>query len=114
MPQVQTVQEYVEEYFSDIPVMVDIAQCESHFRQFDSDGSMHRGVVNNKDVGVMQINEYYHLKTAKALDLDIYTVQGNLAYARYLYEKEGTAPWISSKPCWGKSKNAKNLASAGN
>lgn len=92
--------------------MADIAQCESNFRQYDSDGSIHRGIVNHKDVGVMQINEYYHLKTAKALGLDIYTVEGNVAYARYLYEKEGTAPWISSKPCWGKTDAAKALASA--
>ena len=103
MPAAQTVQEYVDTYFADTPILIKVAECESHFKQYDSDGSVHRGVVNNKDVGVMQINEHYHLSTAEALDLDIYTLQGNLAYAKYLYDQEGLQPWSSSKPCWGKS-----------
>jgi hypothetical protein len=102
LPQAQTVEEYVETYFADIPVMIAVAQCESHFKQFDADGSVHRGRVNNKDVGVMQINEFYHSKTATSLGIDLYTVEGNLAYARNLYEREGTKPWSSSSPCWGK------------
>ena len=110
MPAAQTVQEYVRGYFAGTPIMVEVARCESHFRQFDRDGSVHRGVVNDQDVGVMQINERYHLKTAQKLGLDIYSIQGNVAYAKYLYEKEGTQPWSSSEPCWGKSKVAKELA----
>ncbi len=82
--------------------MVEVAKCESHFRQFDKDGSVHRGVVNSADVGVMKINEFYHLETSKKKSYDIYTVEGNTAYARDLYEREGTRPWNSSKPCWGK------------
>jgi hypothetical protein len=103
MPTAQTAQQYVESYFSDIPVMIDIARCESHFRQYDEKGNVHRGEVNNLDVGIMQVNEYYHSATAEKLGLDLYTMQGNVSYARYLYEKEGTAPWNSSKPCWGKA-----------
>lgn len=99
--QAQTVREHVVEYFSDAPVMVTIARCESHFRQYDRNGGVFRGVQNNKDVGVMQINEYYHLETSKELGIDIYTTEGNLEYARYLYEREGTTPWLSSSPCWG-------------
>lgn len=102
MPKATTVEEYVRAYFADAPIMAKVAFCESTFRQFDKDGSVHRGVVNNKDVGLMQINEYYHLDTAEKLGLDIYTIQGNVAYARYLFEKEGTTPWLSSSPCWGK------------
>lgn len=104
-PQAQTVHEYIAEYFADIPIMIDVAKCESHFRQYDLSGSVYRGKVNNKDVGVMQINEYYHLKRSKELGLDIYTMQGNAAYARYLYEQEGVTPWRSSSPCWGNSKH---------
>ncbi len=103
MPTAQTVQEYVDTYFADIPILVKIAECESHFKQYDNAGSAHRGVVNNQDVGVMQINEHYHLDSAKKLGFDIYTLQGNVAYARYLYESQGTQPWSSSKPCWGQS-----------
>ncbi len=112
-PQVQTIQERVEEYFFDNPIMKDISRCESHFRQYNKSGSVYRGVQNNKDVGVMQINERYHLENSKKLELDIYTLDGNLAYARQLYEKEGTTPWASSRACWGKTKNAKLLAITG-
>lgn len=108
--EVQSVRSSVEEYFADLPIMVAISQCESHYRQFNNDGSVYRGKQNTKDVGVMQINEYYHLDTSEKLGFDIYTIEGNMAYARYLYEREGTAPWASSQPCWGKSKAAKFLA----
>lgn len=108
MPQVQTVEEYVRDYYADEPILADIAQCESHMRQFDKSGSVLHGEVVFEDLGLMQVNETYHGKTADKLGLDLYTIQGNLAYARYLYDKEGTTPWNSSKPCWGKSKNYKN------
>src|SRR3989344_4463336 len=103
MPAAQTVQEYVRGYFAGTPIMIEVARCESHFKQFDKDGSVHRGVVNDQDVGVMQVNEHYHLAVADKLGLDLYSIQGNLAYAKYLYEKEGTQPWSSSSPCWKKS-----------
>jgi len=111
-PQAQTIKEYVQEYFADEPLMVDISQCESHFRQFNSKGTVYRGAVNDQDVGVMQINERYHLETSKKLGYDIYTIQGNVAYARYLFEKEGATPWASSQPCWGKTQSAKLFALA--
>jgi hypothetical protein len=110
MPANQTVEQYVREYFADDPIMAEIARCESRFKQFDKDGSIHRGVVNDQDLGVMQVNEFYHGVTAKKLGLDLYSIQGNVAYAKYLYDKEGTQPWISSSPCWSKSKVAKELA----
>ena len=50
----------VESYFSDIPVMVDIARCESHMRHYDTYGNTIRGEIDPRDVGVMQINEHYH------------------------------------------------------
>jgi hypothetical protein len=95
-------EKYVRQYFSDIPIMVQVAKCESHFRQLDEDGDVHRGIVNNKDVGVMQINEYYHLDEAQKENYNLYSLEGNTAYARKLYEREGTEPWSSSKACWGK------------
>ncbi|MEQ1500024.1 MAG: hypothetical protein ABL917_01475 [Parcubacteria group bacterium] len=98
-------EQYVRQYFKDIPIMVQIARCESTFRHLDENGDIHRGRVNDADVGVMQINEFYHLNTAEKMDLDIHTIEGNVAYARDLYEREGTRPWNSSKPCWGKYEN---------
>lgn len=103
---------YVREYFRDIPIMIQIARCESTFRHLDTDGDVRRGRVNNSDVGVMQINEYYHLDTAVEKDYDIYTLQGNMAYARDLFEREGTEPWNSSRPCWGKYEKIENMGLA--
>jgi hypothetical protein len=99
-------EEEVRAYFADIPIMVDIARCESRYRHYDTTGGVLRGVVNNLDRGVMQINEGYHAKTATQLGIDILTLEGNLAYARYLYQTQGTNPWVSSSPCWGSSNNS--------
>ncbi len=99
-PRAETVREHITAYWADVPLMAVVSGCESHYRQFDTDGSVYRGEQNNKDVGVMQINEHYHLDTATALGYNIYTVDGNLGYARYLYTHEGTAPWSSSEYCW--------------
>ena len=98
-----TLQAYVQESFADVPVLAQVAGCESQFRQFDGRGNVIRGEVDRNDVGVMQINERYHLERAKALGYDIYTVEGNMAYARYLYETEGLKPWSASKACWNNS-----------
>lgn len=82
--------------------MKKIAYCESSNRQYGEKGGVLRGEVNPDDVGIMQINEYYHGKTADRMELDLHTITGNTAYARYLYEKEGTRPWGASQECWGK------------
>jgi hypothetical protein len=100
----KTTKETVEEYFQDIPILVDVAYCESRFIQFNRDGSVHRGVANPADVGVMQINEKYHLETSEKLGLDIHTLEGNMAYGRFLYKTQGTAPWEYSSHCWNKSR----------
>lgn len=95
-----TVEEYVRGYFSDIPVMAEVAKCESRFRQHDSAGNVLRGEENSLDRGVMQINEFYHGEDSKKLGYDIMTIEGNTAYARYLYDKYGLQPWVSSSKCW--------------
>lgn len=98
----QSLEDYVREYFKDDPVLAEVARCESTFRHLKKDGSIVRGKVNDRDIGVMQINTDYHEVTAEKLGFDLETLEGNLAYAKYLYEKEGTTPWLSSSPCWGK------------
>lgn len=98
----KTTEDLVREYFSDIPIMIEVAKCESQFIQFNKDGSVHRGRINPADVGVFQINEYYHLKESIKLNMNIDTVEGNLKYARHLYENEGVGPWSASSPCWSK------------
>lgn len=94
------VEAYVRASYADEPVLIDIASCESNFRQFDETGQVLRGRVNKGDVGVMQINEKYHADEAVKMDLNIYTIEGNMAFAKHLYEKYGTDPWSSSAPCW--------------
>ena len=106
------VESKVRLYFKDTPIMAEIVSCESHFRQFNADGTVLRGIANNQDVGIAQVNEYYHAKRAKKLGMDIYTVEGNMEYAKLLYDEEGTDPWISSAPCWKKSDVAKAMSAA--
>ena len=98
-----TVEEYIRNYFSDIPVMVEIAKCESRFRQHDIDGGVLRGEKNSLDRGVMQINEFYHNDNSEKLGYNIMTIEGNTSYARYLFEKYGVKPWASSSRCWAKT-----------
>lgn len=103
MPASQSVEEYVREYFQDIPVMIDIARCESRFTQLNKDGSVVKN-PHSTAMGAFQIMASIHADSAqKNLGLNIYTLQGNAAYARYLYEKNGTRDWNASKACWGKS-----------
>jgi hypothetical protein len=84
--------------------MIEVARCESQYRQFNKDGTVLRGVVDNRDTGVLQVNTHYHLATSQKLGLDIYTLKGNLAYGRWLYEQEGTKPWNASSKCWSKNR----------
>jgi len=91
---------YVRDYFKDTPILAEVARCESGFRQFDSNGNVIRGKVNKGDIGIMQINKYYHEDDATKLGIDIYTIDGNLAYAEHLYQKYGLDPWVSSSKCW--------------
>lgn len=97
------VEQAVRSYFEDIPVMISIARCESTFRHTLADGSVLTGMVDGADTGVMQINLRYHEKRASSLGYDLHDLHGNMAYARKLYEEQGTQPWNASKPCWQKT-----------
>ena len=97
------VEEYIKTEYADTPILIAIAQCESNFRQFNPDGTVVRGMVDSHDVGVMQINETYWLDKSKSQGDDIYTIEGNVAYAKYLYAKQGTDPWNSSSMCWSQN-----------
>jgi|GEM_PF-3278082 len=95
----------VKAYFADVPIMAEIARCESRFRQFDSDGAPLYGGAGASMIGVFQIHARIHAEFANSLGMDIYTLEGNLAYAKYLYENEGTRPWYSSYKCWGSAES---------
>lgn len=95
-----TLEGYVREYFADTPLLAEIAGCETRFRHLGRDGKVIRGALSQEDVGVMQINEFYHEERAENLGLNLHTLDGNLAYAKWLYNKEGTSPWFASSKCW--------------
>lgn len=88
----------VRTYFADIPVMIDIARCESEFRQFTDSGNVFYGGAGQGMVGIFQFYESIHQAGALALGFDLRTVEGNLGYARHLYNTQGTEPWISCVP----------------
>lgn len=94
-----TDEEFVKSKLKDKPILIEIARCESGFKQFDDKGEVLRGIINNKDVGLFQINEYYHGKRAKELGIDLFTREGNLAFAKLLYREQGVQPWSWSNPC---------------
>jgi hypothetical protein len=100
IPTNKELEDKVKSYFKDDPILAEIARCESSFRQYDENGDVLRGKVNKSDLGLMQINEYYHGISAEKLGFDLETPEGNMAYAKYLYEREGGQPWKASSNCW--------------
>lgn len=88
--------------FNDIPVMIDVARCESGFRQFDDSGNPLYGGSGGM-VGVFQEAASIHSGAASDMGFDINTLDGNLKYARHLYDTEGTVPWLASASCWNPS-----------
>lgn len=96
----------VRAFFYDTSVMIEIARCESKFRQYTDFGNPLYGGAGGQMVGVFQVNAPVHKAYARSIGFDIETLEGNLGYAKHLYQKEGTRPWLSSFPCWGSSSNA--------
>lgn len=86
--------------------LVPICSCESTGKlgnvptQYDKDGNVLHGKKNPDDIGMCQINQFWNGKEATEHGWDIYTEQGNIRMANYLYETQGTTPWNSSSSCW--------------
>lgn len=94
----QEIEAKVRTYFADTPVMIEIARCESKFRQFTDAGNVFYGGAGGGMVGVFQFFESIHKAPARALGYDLATVEGNLGYAKHLYNEQGTTPWQSCVP----------------
>ncbi len=101
---------YVQDYFKDTPILYQIAKCESSLRHIGKDGKVVKGEVDDRDTGLMQINLFYHEKSAEKLGFDLHTLKGNMAYAKWLYKREGLKPWASSSKCWLKNPNGDLMA----
>jgi hypothetical protein len=97
----KTVEESVRDYFKETPVMIEIARCESKFRQFTADGLPLYGGYGGGMIGVFQFYDRIHRAGAASLGFNLSTLEGNLAYAKHVYATSGTTPWNSSKQCWG-------------
>ncbi len=85
--------------FEGTPLM-EVMRCESGGRQWGSDGSVLAGRVNPLDRGAMQINLRWNGDAARSMGYDVDTGEGNILYARWLYDKRGMSPWSASKKCW--------------
>lgn len=102
------VENTVRAAFADIPILIAIAQCESGFRQFAADGTVLLG-GGGKVIGIYQLS-FEHTAKALLLGYDIQTIDGNIAYARYLYGQQGITPWMAAFPCWGTLANPTTLS----
>ena len=100
MEEIEEVKPSPKPIVSQYTVLEAIARCEG-VTQFKSDGTLVRGYVNPQDVGKFQINEKYHLADSIRMGYDIYTLEGNTAYAEYLYRTQGVKPWSASAKCHG-------------
>lgn len=84
--------------------LVAIAQCESGLQQYYPNGEL---VVNTQS-GAMGIFQEmpFHQTLANKMGLDLTQAKDNIEYGVWLYNKFGTAPWLASEPCWGKTEVA--------
>jgi len=103
------VEDFVRLTYQDKPVLIEIAECESTFRHWDPYTGEPLSNPNSSATGAMQLMASYHREPASNLGWDIDTLEGNLAYAEYLYDTEGVTPWDASRKCW-ESKGSANMA----
>lgn len=93
-PETETerIERLIREAFEDAPIMIDVARCESGFRNVPS---------KTGDWGPFQVNQV-HTKRLQELGLDRTKIEDNIKYARMLYDESGTRHWYMSKHCWSK------------
>jgi len=96
--QQETVQSVEIAVFGAGSPLLGVSECESGFIQYRNQSPLES---TTGDLGAMQISRI-HEKEAKTHGWDISTLSGNLLYAKYLYEKDGLKPWLSSRHCWAK------------
>ena len=79
----------IGKYFNDndFYIALRIAHCESRLNQ----NAIHINKDGTKDVGLFQINEYWHGDKG-----DIYDLEGNIEVASEIYKSSGWNPWV----CW--------------
>ena len=88
------VESEINKIFPDMPIMKDIAKCESGLRQYSNNFVPLRGGKGGNYIGVFQLAES-HSQAARAMGFDIYSLEGNVGYAKVMYDAQGTAPWVA-------------------
>ncbi|MCX6703497.1 MAG: hypothetical protein NTV02_02300 [Candidatus Zambryskibacteria bacterium] len=80
----------------DYPVLFALACRESRFNQMDPKNptKVLRGKENPDDTGIMQINRHIHKDLIKEKGVDIDTFEGNIAFAKFLYDDKGIDHWF--------------------
>ena len=92
----------LEERFGPNHPLVEVARCESGYKQFKEDGTVLTNPDPNSSAsGIFQILAITHGPTAKNLGMDILTPEGNMDFAEHLYSKNGLSDWKESEFCWG-------------
>ena len=90
--------EEIHAVFPDAPIMEKVARCESTFKS-----TAMNPTNESYDKGIFQISEKFHGETYRAMGYtDMHDIKQNLAYARYLYDRNGLSDWSASKHCWNK------------
>lgn len=89
-----------QEFGENHELLTKVARCESHWYQHKPDGSLLYNWEGSSAVGVFQIMESIHREKALGLGYDVRTIEGNIGFAKYLFEKDGIGHWNASKDCW--------------
>jgi hypothetical protein len=96
----------IQRYFPENhQILTKIAFCESSFNVNAVNKNIKNGEVWSRDWGLFQINDHYHLDNANKMGLNILSAEGNVKYARYLYDSVAENKlrfWEASRPCWGR------------
>ena len=86
------------EYHVNPAVVHAIISCESEYKS----SAIGKMAVIGQDIGIWQINSYFHEEAAKERGLNIYNSNDNLRYGMILLFEKGTQPWKASRTCWSK------------
>lgn len=86
--------------FIELPTALQqVALCESGAKHYDAKGRIIKS--HTKDYGIFQIN-HIHWDYALRQGYDVFSPNGNMAYALYLYRRNGLNDWLASRACWSK------------
>ena len=85
------------------PVLVQkIIGCESQWKATNVHPNVRAGTTTpwSYDIGLLQINDYYHETEWEAQGLDMKNPKDNLEFGLKMMQQQGTQPWNASKNCW--------------